>query len=109
MVIASAGYDAHWRNSAYVAGIRERATVTGLAALSARLQALADSHCPGRLVGILEGGYDLEALAYGVLATLRVWLGDTEDEDPIGPPPGSVPAPDLTDLLARVRQTHQLR
>ena len=78
MVIVSAGYDAHWRNSAYVAGIRERATVTGLAALSARLQSIADAHCPGRLVGILEGGYDLEALAYGVLATLQVWLGDTD-------------------------------
>ena len=108
MVIVSAGYDAHWRNSAYVAGIRERATVTGLAALSARLQVIADAHCPGRLVGILEGGYDLEALAYGVLATLRVWLGDTDIEDPIGPPPGSVSAPDLTDLLARVRRVHGL-
>ena len=108
MVIVSAGYDAHWRNSAYVAGIRERATVTGLAGLSARLQAIADTHCPGRLVGILEGGYDLEALAYGVLATLRSWLGDTDLEDPLGAPPDSVTAPDLTGLLARVRQTHHL-
>ena len=108
MVIVSAGYDAHWRNSAYVAGIRERATVTGLAALSVRLKDISDAHCPGHLVGILEGGYDLEALAYGVLATLRVWLGDTDVDDPIGPPPGSVSAPDLTDLLARVRQMYHL-
>ena len=106
MVIASAGYDAHWRNSAYVAGIRERATVPGLAALAARLRDIADAHCPGRLVGILEGGYDLEALAYGVLTTLRVWLGDAEIQDPIGPPPDSIPSPDLTDLLAQVRQIH---
>lgn len=30
LVIVSAGYDAHWRNSAYVNGIRERMTVSGL-------------------------------------------------------------------------------
>ena len=63
MVIASAGYDAHWRNSRYVQGIRERLTVRGLAALSRCLLEIVGDHCPGRLVGILEGGYDLEALA----------------------------------------------
>ncbi len=108
LVIVSAGYDAHWRNSAYVAGIQERMTVTGLAALSARLKTISDSHCPGRLVGILEGGYDLESLAYGVLGTLRAWLGDEAVEDPIGPPPASVPAHDLSRLLAHIRQVHGL-
>jgi acetoin utilization deacetylase AcuC-like enzyme len=108
MVIASAGYDAHWRNSAYVAGIRERLTVRGLAALSTHLREIADAHCPGRLVGILEGGYDLEALAYGVLGTLRAWLGDTDSEDPLGPPPGDAREPDITPLLDRVRRVHGL-
>nr|MDQ2687253.1 histone deacetylase [Armatimonadota bacterium] len=108
LVLVSAGYDAHWRNSAYVAGIHERMTVQGLAQLSARLQALADTHCPGRLVGVLEGGYDLDALAYGVLATLRIWQGKTEVDDPIGPPPNSVDAPDITPLLSRIRRQHGL-
>ena len=93
LVLVSAGYDAHWRNSAYVAGIRERMTVQGLAQLSSRLQTIADAHCPGRLVGVLEGGYDLEALGLGVLATLRAWQGKTEIEDLIGPPPGNVESP----------------
>ena len=108
LVIVSAGYDAHWRNSAYVAGIRERLTVRGLCALSKSLQEIADAHCPGKLVGILEGGYDLEALAYGVLGTLRVWLGDTDIEDPLGPPPSEAREPDITALLERVRQMHGL-
>ena len=109
LVIASAGYDAHWRNSRYVQGIRERLTVRGLAALSQSLREISDAHCPGRLVGILEGGYDLEALAYGVLATLRVWLGDPAADDPLGPPPqASAPEPDITALLARVRAAHGL-
>jgi len=108
LVLVSAGYDAHWRNSAYVAGIREHITVQGLAALSSRLQSIADAHCPGRIVGVLEGGYDLDALAYSVLGTLRVWQGETNIDDPIGPPPGQVKAPDITPLLSRIRQFHGL-
>ncbi|MDQ2800111.1 MAG: histone deacetylase [Armatimonadota bacterium] len=109
MVIVSAGYDAHWRNGLYVKGIRERLTVRGLCALSQSIQEIAEVHCPGKLVGILEGGYDLESLAYGVLGTLRVWLGDMEIEDPIGPAPSDAREPDITQLLARVRQAHGLQ
>lgn len=108
MILASAGYDAHWRNSAYVQGIRERMTVRGLAALSQRLLALADAHCPGKLVGVLEGGYDLEALAQGVCATLAVWLGDTEVTDTIGPLPDDATPPLLAPRLERVRHIHGL-
>ena len=108
LVIASAGYDAHWRNRAYVQGIKEQMTVAGLASLAARLQALADTHCPGRLVGILEGGYDLEALALGVCATLRTWQGAEDVLDPIGPAPDFAPPPDITSFIARVRRTHGL-
>ena len=108
MVIVSAGYDAHWRNSRYVQGIRERLTVRGLCALSKHLQEITDAYCPGMLVGILEGGYDLEALGWGVLGTLRVWLGDTEVEDPLGPPPTAAREPDITLLLEQVRQVHKL-
>ena len=108
LVIVSAGYDAHWRNSRYVQGIRERLTVRGLAALSQSLLEIADAHCPGRLVGILEGGYDLEALAYGVLGTLQVWLGDTDIADPLGPPPTAAKEPDITALLDRVKRVHEL-
>jgi acetoin utilization deacetylase AcuC-like enzyme len=108
MVLVSAGYDAHWRNSAYVQGIRERVTVAGFAALASRLKRIADMHCPGRLVGILEGGYDLESLAHSVLATLQTGLGDTVIEDPLGPAPGLAHSPDLTEILARVRSAHCL-
>jgi len=108
LIIVSAGYDAHWRNRAYVQGIREQMTVAGLAHLAARLQGLADTHCPGKLVGILEGGYDLEALALGVSATLRIWQGRDSIQDPIGPAPDFAPPPDISKLLARVRRTHGL-
>ena len=109
LVIASAGCDAHWRNAAYVAGIRERVTVNGLAAISARVQFIADACCPGKLVGVLEGGYDLDALAYGVLSTLQVWTGHADKvTDPLGPPPGSVPEPDIAPLLDTLHRLHKL-
>lgn len=108
MVLVSAGYDAHWRNTGYVQGIRERLTVRGLAALSQHLQEIADTHCPGRLVGVLEGGYDLDALAYGVIATLRTWLGDRDIDDPLGPSPSPEREPDITPRLKEIRQIHGL-
>ena len=110
LVIVSAGYDAHWRNSAYVAGIRERVTLKGLNALSSCVQQITDAHCPGKLVGILEGGYDLDALAYGVLGTLRVLLGDAgSEDDPLGPPPAGVRSPDISALLESIRTRHGLQ
>ncbi len=108
LVIASAGYDAHWRNSRYVAGIRERLTVRGLCALATHLREIADAYCPGRLVGILEGGYDLDALAWGVLGTLRVWLGERDVEDPLGSSPSTAREPDITPLLSEIKRVHGL-
>jgi len=83
-------------------------TVRGLGRLSRIVQEIADAHSPGKLVGILEGGYDLESLAYGVCATIRRWLGDDEVDDPIGPPPGAVAPPDLTVLLTAAKEIHNL-
>lgn len=108
LIIASAGYDAHWRNRAYVQGIKEQMTVVGLASLAVRLQALADTHCPGKLVGILEGGYDPESLALGVHATLRAWQGHGDTLDPIGPASDFVSPPDIANLIARIRRMHGL-
>jgi len=32
---------------------------------------VADKHCPGRVVSVLEGGYDLDALALSAAAHVR--------------------------------------
>ena len=109
LVLASAGYDAHWRNSAYVQGIDERMTAAGFYALSDRLREISDKHCPGKLAGILEGGYDLESLALGVRQTLASWLGEPPLEDEIGPPPGGAnSAETLERLWVRLRGIHGL-
>lgn len=71
LVIISAGFDAHWRDP--LANIN---LVEGdFAWATQKLMAIADRRAEGRLVSILEGGYDLEALskstAAHVLALMR--------------------------------------
>jgi len=109
LILVSAGYDAHWRNSAYVRGIDERVSVAGFYTIAKQIQAIADKHCPGRLAAILEGGYDLDGLAYGVDATLRAWLGMPAIDDPAGPSPiAAVEGQKFDTMLAQVRSVHGL-
>jgi acetoin utilization deacetylase AcuC-like enzyme len=82
-------------------------TVQGFAALTRGLTELADALCQGRLVFVLEGGYHRDALAYGVLAAFRLWLGHDDVLDPLGPPPRA-DEPSVENLIAQVRRLHRL-
>ena len=81
LIVVSAGYDSHWADPL----APMNASVAGYARLAERIYRLAAEVCGGRLVCALEGGYDLQALAACVLATLRVLQGRPElVEDPLG-------------------------
>ncbi len=71
LVIISAGFDAHWRDPLANINLVE----SDFAWATQKLMAIADRRAEGRLVSILEGGYDLEALskstASHVLALMR--------------------------------------
>ena len=58
LVLVSAGFDAHWRDP--LAQLQWQAE--DYAWLTRELVAIADRHASGRLVSMLEGGYDLQAL-----------------------------------------------
>jgi acetoin utilization deacetylase AcuC-like enzyme len=75
IVIVSAGFDAHARDP--LAGMR--VSERGFAAMASVLCQLADAHCGGKLALLLEGGYDLAALAASVRATLEVLAGRRDD------------------------------
>jgi len=62
-------------------------SITGYAQLTRILQELASSLCDGKIIFTLEGGYHLDVLAYAVLNTIKVLLGDDEIIDPLGPSP----------------------
>ncbi len=72
LVVVSAGFDAHADDP--LAGLELRED--DFAALTARLAALADAHAGGRLVSLLEGGYDLAALGRSARAHVEA-LGAT--------------------------------
>lgn len=101
-LLVSAGYDAHWRDPLAALQL----SVPGYARLVRGLRAIARQYCQGRLVLVLEGGYDLDALAAGVVASLYALVGDAHAPDPLGPAPR--PEPDVRPLLQRVRAIHSL-
>ncbi len=99
LILVSVGYDAHWRDPL----AHMRLSVTGYARLAQILKELAVETCGGKIAFTLEGGYDLEALACGVVATLEA-LSGREITDPLGPAPGS--EVDISTRLQRVKLIH---
>jgi acetoin utilization deacetylase AcuC-like enzyme len=82
VILVSAGYDTHWLDPLGSMLV----TITGYGALTRKLVALANELCGGRIAISLEGGYSLDAQAYGALATFGALLGDAATDDPLGPP-----------------------
>lgn len=69
---------------------------------------MATDLCGGRLVVGLEGGYVLEALAYGSDAVCKLLLGEEPDQDPLGPPRRQLAAGEVEPLIQAIRELHQL-
>ena len=71
-VIISAGFDAHRDDP--LGGLE---VTTGAFALATRIvRGIAERHAGGRLISVLEGGYDLEALAASAAAHVLTLLSD---------------------------------
>jgi acetoin utilization deacetylase AcuC-like enzyme len=82
-ILVSAGFDAHRRDP--LAGMDM--TEAGFACLARLLLRLSRDLCENRLVAVLEGGYDFEALARSVAAVLGEMSGASLHEA-VMPPPG---------------------
>lgn len=106
LILLSAGYDAHWSNTRYLASIRMNVTVAGFAEMVRRIQSWADELCGGRTAYVLEGGYDPTALAWSVLGTVDVLAGRPA-ADPIGAAPDAR-EPDISDVIDAVQVLHGL-
>jgi acetoin utilization deacetylase AcuC-like enzyme len=75
LIMISAGYDAH---QADMLGSM-RVSTEGFAQLTADVCELANELCDGKVVAVLEGGYDTTALSESVATSLRVMLGEKPD------------------------------
>jgi acetoin utilization deacetylase AcuC-like enzyme len=70
LLVVSAGFDAHARDPLAQLRVRE----PDFAWLTAEFCGIAERHAGGRVVSLLEGGYDLEALALSVAAHVRALM-----------------------------------
>ena len=97
LMLISAGFDAHWADP--LASMQ--LTLAGYDQLARECIQLAERHCAGRIVFVMEGGYDLTALAQGWSNIARALLGQDEIRDPYGSPRtpvASVVQPPVDDL-----------
>ena len=100
MLFVSAGFDAHWSDPLTSLGISS----AGFFHISKRLVELADEHCDGKIVFVLEGGYDPTNVANGVAGVFEALAGegsgfDVRDVSPRG-------EPDIESRLDEVRIWH---
>ena len=106
LILVSAGYDSHLADP--LGGMA--VTVAGFSEMARTVRLLSDEivECEGRVAAILEGGYNVEALAASVLATIGA-LGSQVDADTIQTStPNNRREPDFSGLLAQVRRLHGL-
>jgi len=105
LLLVSAGYDAHWQDQ--LAGMR--VTVPGFRGMVERIVHMARELCGGRVVCVLEGGYDPEALSSAVETTVRALAGSSKDvPDPYGSPPTALGREAAEPVVAAVRKLHGL-
>jgi acetoin utilization deacetylase AcuC-like enzyme len=80
LVIISAGFDAHHRDPLGSLQLAEE----DFAWITLKLMEAAEIHCGGRIVSVLEGGYDLQGLGASVGIHVQALMrgnADTVDED----------------------------
>ena len=101
MILVSAGFDSHWSDPLTQLGL----STTGFFEISQHLVELANQVCDGKIVFVLEGGYDPRNVAKGVDAVFlaeagRKYTGGTGDLSPY-------PEPNIDNLIQAVREFHQ--
>ena len=99
MIFISVGFDAHWNDPLTMLGL----TTAGYSMLAQKVIALAEEACEGRIVFVLEGGYDPVNVASGAEAVFRAAEGkgpfEANDSNPH-------PEPDAETRIEEVRRWH---
>lgn len=99
MILVSAGFDAHWNDPLTSLGVSS----AGFFQLSQRLVELAQEHCGGKIVFVLEGGYDPANVANGAGAVFAALAGAQQFD--VGDPHPR-PEPDVEARINEVRKWH---
>lgn len=102
LIMVSAGFDAHHIDPLAMM----RLTHTGYAHLTRDLKQMANDLCDGKIIFVMEGGYDLQALAHGMRNIAHVLLDEDEISDFYGDANGR--SPDIEPLIADLLAIHKL-
>ncbi len=103
VLCVSAGFDGHFADPLATMGLSCRS----YREIAMMLRDAADELCDGRLLFVLEGGYEGEALAWSVRTCVDALLGNPFVEDPLGQPT-QTPGRDIEPLLEAVKGLHGL-
>ena len=102
LILVSAGFDAHWVDPLASMNL----SLAGYDHLAREMIKMAEELCGGRVVFLMEGGYDLTALSHGMRNIAHALLGEDTLSDPLGTVDQR--EPDVDVLIERVRKMHQL-
>jgi acetoin utilization deacetylase AcuC-like enzyme len=100
LIFVSAGFDAHWSDPITSLGL----STAGFYMLSKKLVDLAEEHCNGKIVFVLEGGYDPANVANGAAAVFSALTGSNLDINVNDRSP--YPEPDVSKRIDEVRKRH---
>lgn len=104
LILVSAGFDAHWADPL----AHMRLSLSGYAHLTHELMRMAHELCGGKIVFVMEGGYNLDALSHGMRNIAHALLGDQEISDPLGPPHDKRHEPEVGSLIEQLKVIHKL-
>jgi acetoin utilization deacetylase AcuC-like enzyme len=99
MIFVSVGFDAHWSDPITMLGLSS----AGYFMLAKKVLALAEAYCDGRIVFVLEGGYDPTNVANGVEAVFAAATGRGASEARDASPNQE---PDCDSHIEEIRQWH---
>lgn len=98
MLFISAGFDAHWNDPITSLGVSTR----GFYTVSKKLVDLAEEYCSGKIVFVLEGGYDPRNVANGAMAVFDALTNSPLRNDPHDSSPHR--EPDHESRIAEIRK-----
>lgn len=99
LILVSVGFDAHWNDPITSLGL----STAGYLMLAQKVTSLAEQYCDGKIVFVLEGGYDPVNVANGAEATFIAAIGKGESD---AKDPNPRAEPDCTSRIEEVRKWH---
>jgi len=103
MIFISAGFDAHFSDPLTTLTLDTK----GYYMLTKHLVSFADQYAGGRILFVLEGGYDPRALGDNIQACLAAMCDCAEYPDHYGEAPGV--GPDVGSLIKKLREHHNIK